>query len=111
MQQLNDCQSGILRQDLPKGSERENAAAKQGQERHLGRTADPKKNMKVLASKAVDAYKEEVESYLAKRFPNGKKKAKKKNEEAFNEYFEATEFVNTPYPVVPKANTIFAEKH
>ena len=104
MQQLNDCPSGILRQDLPKGSERENAAAKQGQERHLGRTA-------VLASKAVDAYKEEVESYLAKRFPNGKKKAKKKNEEAFNEYFEATEFVNTPYPVVPKANTIFAEKH
>ena len=67
--------------------------------------------MGIIASKTVDAYKEEIESYLAKRFPNSKKKAKKKTEEAINEYYEATEFANTPYPVAPKANAIFAEKH
>ncbi len=72
---------------------------------------DEKKNMEILASKTVDAYKQEIESYLAKRFPNGKKKAKKKTEEAINEYYEAAEFANTPYPVAPKANAIFAEKH
>ena len=72
---------------------------------------DEKKKMGIIASKTVDAYKEEIESYLAKRFPNSKKKAKKKTEEAINEYYEATEFANTPYPVAPKANAIFAEKH
>ncbi len=71
---------------------------------------DEKKNMKVVASKAVDAYKEEIESYLAKRFPNSNKKAKKKTADALGEYYESTEFANATYPVAPKTNSIFAEK-
>ena len=43
---MNDRPSEILRQDLLQGSERENAAEKQGQERHLGRTAKPNTKLK-----------------------------------------------------------------
>ena len=43
---MNDRPSGILRQDLLQGSERENAAERQGQERHLGRTAKPNTKLK-----------------------------------------------------------------
>ena len=72
---------------------------------------DEEKKMKIIASQATDAYKEKIEYYLAKRFPNSKKKSKKETDEAKNEYYEATEVANTPYPVAPKANAIFAVKH
>ena len=44
---MNDRPSGILRQDLLQGSERENAAEKQGQERHLDRAAISNKTQKM----------------------------------------------------------------
>ena len=44
---MNDRPSEILRQDLLQGSERENAAEKQGQERHLGRAAISNKAQKM----------------------------------------------------------------
>ena len=54
--------------------------------------------MKLLAHNALDAYRNEVDEYLAKRFLNTAKSSA---------YSEAPEYANTTYPDPPAAETIF----
>lgn len=85
-------------------------------DKRITRLIDPhllsmeEEKMKTVASQAVDNYKNEIENYLLKRFPNSNKKSKKKTAEAIGEYYESIEFANVPYPVAPKTDSVFAEK-
>lgn len=61
--------------------------------------AGEEKKMKTLAAGAVDAYRSEMDAYLAKRFPGRAQSGDNR---------EAAEYADTAYPEPPAVDTLFA---